>query len=224
MCTLWGEIRLHYPTNLVKWKQPSLQSKLSQRKAAVTQILQHARNSNLHKGLRINQILYILISFSPLLPSALPVQTECMQESGEAFHDQQDGNGQHSKGSEDQKNHYRPDVALPPQGITQQHLPQHQWQLCEHTKGIMVGTNPSCLWITGSIFVSGEEVWLYVSHHVGMRMCETNVSVPNWEPRVGGRKPCWRCSPSSTRWYGWPDAWRPLQHQTPVDSKGILTG
>lgn len=42
----------------------------------------------------------------------------------------------------------------------------------------------------------------------------TYARVPSWVPTVAGTKRCWRCSPGSTRWCGWPDAGARRQSQT----------
>lgn len=54
-------------------------------------------------------------------------------------------------------------------------------------------------------------------------VCATDVRVQDWEPRVGGKRRCWRCSPGSTLWCGWPDAWTRLQHQTPAGRHRLNT-
>lgn len=75
-----------------------------------------------------------------------------------------------------------------------------------------------CLWVCvcvrhGSMYIVFARV----------RVSATHVHVPNWEPRVGGKRPCWRCSPSSTLWCGWPDAWTCLRHQNPADGLNVYT-
>lgn len=63
----------------------------------------------------------------------LPVQTERVQESWEPLHNQQDGDGQYRKEGENHKEDDWSHIALPLQGNTHHHHPQHLWQLWRDT-------------------------------------------------------------------------------------------
>lgn len=151
------------------------------------------------------------------------MQTECVQESRESLHNQEDGDGQQSEEEENHYEHRRSHVALPRQGLMHQHTPQLLWELCRDTKDSLSGwggTKPH-QWMNNSLSMFGlrQEVFFFCVHHVRMRLCIcTNVNEPNWEPRVAGTTPCWRYSPGSTRWCGWPGAWTRLRRQTPAGS------
>lgn len=73
--------------------------------------------------------LPFVLSFS----SPLPVQAERVEESWEALHNQQNGDGQHSKEGKNHKKDHRSHIALPLKGKTHHHHPQDLWQLCGDT-------------------------------------------------------------------------------------------
>lgn len=58
--------------------------------------------------------------------------------------------------------------------------------------------------------------------HAAPRGALTHVHEPSWGPRAGGMRLCWRCSPGSTRWCGWPGGRRRLQSWTEREFFKIL--